>query len=106
MPADPDTRRVTARCVACGATRDIGPGEVPPGPYGSLTPREAKAVAALIEDIERRAEARHVEREAEIARRMYRRGYHAGRASARRGAPAVTNPESAAQGELRDILDR
>jgi hypothetical protein len=43
-------------------------------------------------------------RERDIARRMYRRGYLAGRAAQRRGAPAITNPERHARTELREIL--
>lgn len=45
------------------------------------------------------------EREQDIARRMYRRGYLAGRAAQRRGTPAVTNPERHARTELREILN-
>ena len=39
-----------------------------------------------------------------VVRLIYRRGYWAGRCAARRGAVAVTNPESAARGETRRML--
>lgn len=45
------------------------------------------------------------QREQDIARRMYRRGYIAGRAAKRRGAPLVTNPERHARGEIRGLLN-
>lgn len=45
------------------------------------------------------------EREQDIVRRMYRRGYLAGRAAQRRGAPVVTNPERHARTELREMLN-
>lgn len=41
--------------------------------------------------------------QSDVARRMYRRGYLAGRAAQRRGAPAVTNPERHARGEAREL---
>lgn len=44
------------------------------------------------------------QREQDIARRMYRRGYLAGRAAKRRGEPAVTNPESRGRRETREML--
>jgi hypothetical protein len=43
-------------------------------------------------------------RQQDVARTMYRRGYLAGRASQRRGDPAVTNPERHARGEARRLL--
>ena len=54
------------------------------------------------EALARLAEAE--KREQDIARRMYRRGYIAGRAAKRRGAPAVTNPERNGRRETREIL--
>lgn len=44
------------------------------------------------------------QREQDIARRFYRRGYVAGRAAKRRGAPALTNPERHGRRETREIL--
>lgn len=41
---------------------------------------------------------------ADVARRMYRRGYLAGRAAQRRGAALTTAPERHARGELRTML--
>lgn len=43
-------------------------------------------------------------RQADVARRIYRRGYLAGRAAQRRGAPLTTAPERHARGELRQLL--
>lgn len=40
----------------------------------------------------------------EAIRAAYRRGYHAGRASQRRGAPAVDEPERHARGWIRKAL--
>lgn len=51
-----------------------------------------------------RIEAEAIERQTTIARRMYRRGYLTGRASVRRGAPAVSCPERYARGDVRQIL--
>jgi hypothetical protein len=69
---------------------------------------EIGVVADVIERLiaERVADliAVHGERERDIARRMYRRGYLAGRAAQRRGAMVITNPERHARGELREIL--
>lgn len=42
--------------------------------------------------------------EGDLVRRAYRRGYLAGRAAQRRGAPAVTNPERAARGWVRQAV--
>lgn len=65
-------------------------------------------VAELERDLERcRTRLRNVDAaQAELARRMYRRGYLAGRAAARRGAPAETAPERHARGDLRRLLER
>jgi hypothetical protein len=41
--------------------------------------------------------------QSDVARRMYRRGYLAGRSAQRRGAPAVTNPERLGRGETREL---
>lgn len=46
------------------------------------------------------------EHEADMIRRAYRRGYLAGRAASRRGAPAVTNPERNARGWVRETLSQ
>jgi hypothetical protein len=62
-------------------------------------------VAALIDEIEERLERKYAAREAKIARLTYRKGYRAGRAAAGRGAPAVTNPELRARGDLRRLLN-
>lgn len=70
-----------------------------------LTNQAVGIVAALMDEIEAKLERRYVEREAEIARTMYRKGYRAGRAAVRRGAPAVTNPERHARGDLRRMLN-
>jgi len=40
----------------------------------------------------------------EAIRAAYRRGYYAGRASQRRGAPATPNPERHARGWIREAL--
>ena len=42
--------------------------------------------------------------EGEAVRAAYRRGYYAGRASQRRGAPAVPDPERHARGWIREAL--
>jgi hypothetical protein len=42
--------------------------------------------------------------EGEAIRAAYRRGYFAGRASQRRGAPAVDDPERHARGWIREVL--
>jgi len=42
--------------------------------------------------------------EGEAVRAAYRRGYFAGRASQRRGAPAVPDPERHARGWIREVL--
>jgi ribosomal protein L13 len=42
--------------------------------------------------------------EGEAVRAAYRRGYYAGRASQRRGAPAVPDPERHARGWIREVL--
>ena len=39
----------------------------------------------------------------ELVRQAYRRGYLAGRAAQRRGAPAASNPEAAARGWVRKV---
>lgn len=73
-----------------------------PHESGSLT-----GAVALLEAERDDLRARLVEvteREQDIARRMYRRGYIAGRAAQRRGAPPITNPERHARTELREIL--
>lgn len=44
------------------------------------------------------------EREVEIGRKLYRRGYLAGRAAVRRGAPRETAPERHARGWAREML--
>lgn len=62
------------------------------------------AVAAVVEARVESARAGFAEREADMIRRAYRRGYIAGRASQRRGAPAVTNPERAARTWVRETL--
>lgn len=59
---------------------------------------EVVRVRAMIAD--------QVQREADIARRMYRRGYNAGHAAGRRGAPAGPHPERLARGDLRILLER
>ena len=43
-------------------------------------------------------------REAEIGRKLYRRGYLAGRAAQRRGAPLTTAPERYARGWARETI--
>lgn len=43
-------------------------------------------------------------RESHAIREAYRRGYFAGRASERRGAPAVPDPECHARGWVREVL--
>ena len=60
--------------------------------------------AMTVEDVIDLVRAEFAERERETARVMYRRGYLAGHAARRRGAPAVTNPERHARGELRELL--
>jgi hypothetical protein len=42
--------------------------------------------------------------EGEAIRAAYRRGYFAGRAAQRRGAPAIENPERHARGWIRQAL--
>jgi hypothetical protein len=42
--------------------------------------------------------------EGEAIRAAYRRGYFAGRASQRRGAPAIDDPERHARGWIREVL--
>jgi hypothetical protein len=42
--------------------------------------------------------------EGEAIRAAYRRGYYAGRASQRRGAPAIDDPERHARGWIREVL--
>jgi hypothetical protein len=42
--------------------------------------------------------------EREVVRAMYRRGYFAGRAARRRGAPAAVHPERHARGWVREVL--
>lgn len=44
------------------------------------------------------------EAERGTVRAAYRRGYFAGRTSARRGAPAVDDPERRARGWMREVL--
>lgn len=64
---------------------------------------QVAALEAERDELARRL-AGHDRHTADVATRMYRRGYHAGYTVASRGAPAVTNPERNARGELRQML--
>lgn len=48
--------------------------------------------------------ARLYAHQAEVGRKLYRRGYLAGRAAQRRGAPSTSAPERHARGETRELL--
>jgi hypothetical protein len=58
-------------------------------------------IALVRAEFQRRA----TEREADLARRMYRKGYLAGRSSQKRGQVQVTNPERHARGDDRRLLN-
>lgn len=104
MPSDrPSTRRSTAR--------DNAVRQASPGGAGALVSQVAQLArerdefarqvaildAKLIELTDRMLEG-------EAIRAAYRRGYFAGRAAQRRGAPAVDDPERHARGWIRQAL--
>lgn len=74
-----------------------------PGPPDDSLPVAVARVIRERDDALRRLHALEV-RLPDIARRMYRRGYFAGRRAAQRGAPVVTNPERKARGWAREVL--
>jgi hypothetical protein len=73
-------------------------------PGRSSIPEIATAIAEFVDAQVAMREADLHAREAEIIRRAYRRGWRAGYFAGRRGAPAVTNPESRARGWVREAL--
>lgn len=68
------------------------------------------SVARLVAELEAERDALRVEvdrlrqRQADIGRRLYRRGYHAGHNAGRRGAQVVSAPERRARGWVREAL--
>ena len=109
MPPDrSSTRRSTAEGTTGPAARHASPAR---GNAGTLVAPVAQLArerdefarqvaildAKLIELTDRMLEG-------EAVRAAYRRGYYAGRASQRRGAPAVDDPERRARGWVREVL--
>jgi hypothetical protein len=108
MPSDrPSTRPSTAQ-IAAGAGRQ-----------GSAVGRNGGALVAEVAQLARERDefarqiaildAKLIELtdrmlEGEAIRAAYRRGYFAGRAAQRRGAPAVDDPERHARGWIRKAL--
>jgi hypothetical protein len=108
MPSDrPSTKPSTPQIVAGAGRRGSGVG----GSAGALVAEVAQLArerdefarqvaildAKLIELTDRMLEG-------EAIRAAYRRGYFAGRAAQRRGAPAVEDPERHARGWIRKAL--